>query len=204
MTRTTQQDNTGKPRLMVIVASVREGRVGKAVGDWFVEFAAEHGAFDVTVADLKEIDLPLMNEPNHPRLRQYTQEKTKRWSAMVDSCDAYVFVMPEYNYSATAPLINALDYLSQEWTHKPVGLVSYGGVSGGLRAQQHIKSVITCLSMMPLKEAVAVQFVNNHINQETGVFQPIESHQSSGTAMLDELVRWSAALRTLRPAHESA
>lgn len=200
---TTEHHNTGKPRLMVIIASVREGRVGKAVGDWFVEFASEHGGFEVAVADLKEIDLPLMNEPNHPRLRQYTQEKTKQWSAMVDRCDAYVFVMPEYNYSATAPLINALDYLSQEWAHKAVGLVSYGGVSGGLRAQQHIKSVITCLSMMPLKEAVAVQFVANHIDQETGVFQPIDSHKSSGTAMLDELVRWSTALRPLRHTNEN-
>lgn len=197
MTASEQQKND-KPRLMVIVASVREGRVGKAVGDWFTQFATDHGAFEIVVADLKEIDLPLMTEPNHPRLQQYTQEKTKQWSAMVDACDAFVLVMPEYNYSATAPLINALDYLVKEWAYKPVGLVSYGGVSGGLRAQQHIKSVVTGLSMMPLKDMVTVQFVAKQIDKDTGAFTPIDSHQSSGTAMLNELARWAKAMRALR------
>jgi NAD(P)H-dependent FMN reductase len=129
-----------KPNLMVIIASMRDGRAGRAVGDWFAQVAQDHGWFDVTVADLKEIDLPLMTEPHHPRLRQYTQPKTMEWSAMVDAADAFVFVMPEYNYAATAPLINAIDYLVQEWAYKPVGLVSYGGVSGGLRAAQSINA----------------------------------------------------------------
>jgi NAD(P)H-dependent FMN reductase len=187
-----------KPALMVIIASVREGRVGGAVGDWFARLAGDHGAFNVTVADLKELDLPLMTEPNHPRLRQYTQPKTREWSAMVDAADAFVLVMPEYNYSATAPLINALDYLVQEWAYKPVGLVSYGGVSGGLRAAQHIKSVLTGLQMMPMKEGVTVQFVANQIDSGSGDFQPIDSHVSSANDMLNALVRWEAALRTMR------
>ena len=196
--------NSRKPRLMVIIASVREGRAGKAVGDWFAGFAREHGAFEIVVADLKRLDLPLMTEPNHPRLRQYTQPKTRQWSAMVEQCDAFVFVMPEYNHGVAAPLINALDYLAQEWAYKPVGFVSYAGVSGGLRAQQHIKPVITCLNMMPLKESVAIQFVANQINGETGAFQPIDSHQSSGTTMLDALVNWERALRTLRTPHRTS
>jgi NAD(P)H-dependent FMN reductase len=187
-----------KPQLMIVIASVRDGRVGKAVGDWFTQIAEEHGAFDVTVADLKELDLPLMTEPNHPRLRQYTQEKTKQWSAMVDAADAFVFVMPEYNFAATAPLINAIDYLVQEWAYKPVGLVSYGGVSGGLRAAQSIKPLITSMSMMPIKEGVTIQFVANQIDKETGAFQPIDSHLSSAESMLNSLHQWEAALRTMR------
>lgn len=188
-----------KPTLMIIVGSVRDGRVGKAVADWFTGIAEGHGAFNVTVADLKGLDLPLMTEPNHPRLRQYTQPKTKRWSAMVDAADAFVLVTPEYNYSAPASLINALDYLSQEWAYKPVGLVSYGGLSGGLRAAQHIKSVLTCLQMMPMKEGVTVQFVAKQINPETGGFEAnTDSLASSANDMLDALVRWEAALRTMR------
>ena len=189
--------NHRKPRLLVIIGSVREGRVGKAVGDWFTGFAREHGAFEVEVADLKELDLPLMTEPNHPSLKQYTQPKTHQWSEMVDASDAFVVVMPEYNYSATAPVINALDYLVQEWAHKPMGLVSYGGVSGGLRAQQHLKSLVTGLNMMPLKESVMIQFVANQINDE-GRFEPIDSHLSSGETMLESLAKWEAALRTMR------
>jgi NAD(P)H-dependent FMN reductase len=195
---TQDQNHDQKPRLMVIIASVRDGRVGKAVGEWFTACAKEHGAFEVTVADLKELDLPLMTEPNHPRLQQYTQDKTIQWAAMVDAADAFALVMPEYNYSATAPLINALDYLVQEWAYKPVGLVSYGGVSGGLRAQQHIKPLITGLNMMPLKEGVTIQSVSNQIDKETGAFRPIDSHGSSSATMLDALVKWEGALRTLR------
>ncbi|HVL24691.1 MAG TPA: NAD(P)H-dependent oxidoreductase [Thermomicrobiales bacterium] len=187
-----------KPQLMIVIASVRDGRAGKAVGDWFTQLAQEHGTFNVTVADLKELDLPLMTEPNHPRLRQYTQEKTKQWSAMVDAADAFVFVMPEYNFVATAPLINAIDYLVQEWAYKPVGLVSYGGVSGGLRAAQSIKPLITSMSMMPIKEGVTIQFVANQIDKETGAFHPIDSHTSSAETMLNSLRQWESTLRTMR------
>jgi NAD(P)H-dependent FMN reductase len=191
--------STGKkPQLLVIVASVRDGRVGRQVGDWFAAFAEEHGAFDVQIADLKEIDLPLMTEPNHPRLKQYTQEKTWEWSRTVEAADAFVFVMPEYNFVATAPLINAIDYLVHEWAFKPVGLVTYGGVSGGLRAAQSIKPLVTTMNMMPVKEGVTIQFVSHHFDEETGAFTPIDSHISSGTAMLDSLAKWERALRTMR------
>lgn len=184
-------------RLLVVVASVRDGRVGEPVADWFVDFARRHGAFDIDVADLKQIDLPLMTEPNHPRLRKYTQDKTWIWSRMVDAADAYVFIMPEYNFAASAPLINALDYLIQEWAYKPVGLVSYGGISGGLRAAQNIKPLITSLNMMPIKEAVTIQWVAKQINDD-GRFEPIESHLSSGTGMLNALAQWSRALASMR------
>jgi NAD(P)H-dependent FMN reductase len=177
---------------------MRDGRVGKAVGDWFAEIAREHDGFDVQVADLKELDLPLMTEPNHPRLKQYTQEKTWEWSRIVEAADAYVFVMPEYNYVAPASVINAIDYLVHEWSHKPAGIVSYGGVSGGLRAAQSIKALITSMNMMPVKEAVTIQFVANHIHEETGAFLPIDSHQSSGKAMLEALAQWERALHGLR------
>ncbi|HWV24493.1 MAG TPA: NADPH-dependent FMN reductase [Thermomicrobiales bacterium] len=190
-------EETRKPRLLVIVASVRDGRVGKAVADWFVDFARAHDAFEIEVADLKELDLPLMTEPNHPRLKDYTQEKTWEWSRMVEAADAFAFVMPEYNFAATAPLINALDYLVQEWAYKPVGLVTYGGVSAGLRAAQSIKPLVTTLSMMPIKEAIAIQWVAKQVDDD-GRFEPIESHISSGTAMLDALVKWERALSTMR------
>jgi NAD(P)H-dependent FMN reductase len=127
------------PKLHVILASTRPGRAGEPIADWFVERAAAHGAFDVELVDLAEVALPFMDEPNHPRLRRYTHEHTKAWSARVDSADAFVFVTPEYNYGLTAPLKNAIDYLHFEWQHKPVGFVSYGGVAAGTRAVQMLK-----------------------------------------------------------------
>lgn len=188
------------PVLKIIVASVRQGRVGDRVGAWVAAAARAHGAFEIEVLDLAEINLPLMNEPNHPRLAQYTQDATKAWSRSIDSADAFVLVMPEYNYSFTAPLKNALDYLLVEWQHKPVGLVSYGGVSGGLRAAQQVKQVVTTLSMMPIVEAVTIPMVATHLKD--GVLVPTEVMTQSATAMFDALVRWEAALRTLRPAAE--
>jgi NAD(P)H-dependent FMN reductase len=112
------------PKLHVILASTRPGRAGEPIAEWFVARAKAHGAFEVELVDLAEVDLPFMDEPNHPRLRRYTHEHTKAWSARVDAADAFVFVTPEYNYGFTAPLKNAIDFLHFEWQHKPVGFVS--------------------------------------------------------------------------------
>jgi NAD(P)H-dependent FMN reductase len=188
------------PVLKIIVASTRPGRVGVHVGAWITAVARRHPGFTVEVLDLAEIALPLMDEPNHPRLAKYTHDHTKAWSASIAGADAFVFVMPEYNYSFTAPLKNAIDYLFAEWQHKPVGLVSYGGVSGGLRAAQQIKQVVTTLSMMPLVEAVTIPMVATHIVD--GELRPTELMEQSAAAMLDALVRWESALRTLRPVPE--
>ena len=181
----------------IIIASTRPGRVGLSVGEWVRDRAAEHAGFEVKVLDLAEINLPFMDEPNHPRLRQYTHQHTKDWSAAVDDLDAFVFVLPEYNYGMTAPLKNALDYLSQEWQYKPVGLVSYGGLAGGTRAAQMLKQVVTALKMMPLTEAVAIPFVNQYLDDEQR-FQPTESMENSLETMFKELGRWAVALQAMR------
>ena len=181
----------------IIIASTRPGRVGLSVGQWVSERAAEHAGFEVKVLDLAEINLPFMDEPNHPRLRQYIHQHTKDWSAAIDDLDAFVFVHPEYNYGMTAPLKNALDYLNQEWQYKPVGLVSYGGLSGGTRAAQMIKQVVTTLKMMPLTEAVAIPFVNQYLDDEQR-FQPTESMENSLEMMFKELGRWAVALQSMR------
>ncbi|GIH17994.1 NADPH-dependent FMN reductase [Rugosimonospora africana] len=185
------------PRLQIIIASTRPGRVGLPVAEWFRERAAKHGGFEVEVIDLAEVKLPMMDEPNHPRLRRYTHQHTKDWSATVDRADAFVFVMPEYNYGFTAPLKNAIDYLHYEWEYKPVGLVSYGGVAAGARAAQMIKQVVTTLKMMPVFEAVQIPFVAQFLDDE-GQLRANEVMEGAATAMLDELIRWNEALAPLR------
>jgi NAD(P)H-dependent FMN reductase len=185
-----------RPRLGVIVASVREGRVGWPVADWFMDRAREHGTFDVELLDLKAIDLPLLSEPHHPRLRKYTHEKTNAWSATIEALDAFVFVTPEYNYCAPPALINALDHVYNEWNYKAVGLVSYGGISGGLRGAQVTRQFVCTFKMVPVLEAVAIPFVATLI--ENGRFVGGDSYDKSAKAMLDELLRWTSALRALR------
>ncbi|GAA2042754.1 NAD(P)H-dependent oxidoreductase [Catenulispora yoronensis] len=191
-------------KLEIIIASTRPGRVGPTVARWIDEAARAHGGFDeVELVDLAEVALPFMNEPHHPRLAQYTHQHTLDWSAKVAGADAFVFVMPEYNYGFNAELKNAIDYLHNEWKYKPVGLVSYGGVSAGTRAAQMIKQVVTTLKMTPLSEAVSIPFVHQFISEEEGLI-PNDVMIGSAKAMLDELVRMSDALRPLRTPQSAA
>jgi NAD(P)H-dependent FMN reductase len=185
-------------RLMIIIASTRPGRVGLPVGQWFDARARAHGSFEnVELVDLLELDLPFMDEPNHPRLGRYTQQHTKDWSAQVQAADAFVFVTPEYNYGLTAPLKNAIDFLHREWLYKPVGFVSYGGVAAGTRAVQMLKQVVSTLKMTPLFEAVSIPFVAQFIDDE-GEVQANEVMEQAADAMLVELLRVGEALRPLR------
>lgn len=186
-----------RPTLMIVIASTRPGRIGLPVAEWFAAQARAHGGFDIDIADLAEIDLPFMDEPKHPRLREYTHQHTKDWSAQVEAADAFVFVHPEYNYGINAPLKNALDYLNAEWKYKPLGLVSYGGVAAGTRAAQMIKQVATTLGLFPLFEAVSIPFVAEFVG-EGGAIVPKSVMEKAADAMLDELLRVNAAFSQLR------
>jgi NAD(P)H-dependent FMN reductase len=184
-------------KLDVIICSTRPGRVGPSVGQWFNEYAAQHAKFDTTLVDLAEFHLPLYDEAHHPVQRRYEKEHTKQWSANVSAADAYVFVLPEYNYGPPPSFVNALNYVYREWNYKPCGFVSYGGISGGLRAVQLAKQLVTTLKMMPMVEGVAIPMVATLLN-ENKEFQPNELITKSATTMLDELHRWTKALKTLR------
>ncbi|MGE5400069.1 MAG: NADPH-dependent FMN reductase [Ignavibacteriales bacterium] len=184
-------------KLTVIIVSTRPGRVGLPIGHWFYDYAKQHGKFEVNLADLKEMNLPLLDEPRHPRLRQYEQPHTRAWSAIIDKSDAYVFVTPEYNYGAPPSLLNALDYVFLEWNYKPAGFVSYGGISGGLRSVQMTKQVLTTLKVMPIPDAVIIPFVGQFINEE-GEFVPSQTLEKSADVLLDELLRWAEALLPMR------
>ncbi|WP_155372650.1 NADPH-dependent FMN reductase [Catellatospora vulcania] len=174
------------PRLNVVVASTRPGRIGHVIGDWFAGAAAAHGGFDVHVVDLAELNLPFHDEPGQPvDGGPYAHEHTRRWSETTDAADAFVFVMPEYNRGYSAPLKNALDYLYREWHHKPAGFVSYGMSSAGVRAVEQLKPVLGALRMVPLAESV-----NIHLRQAVdadGTLVPTTAMSAAARGMLDEL-----------------
>jgi NAD(P)H-dependent FMN reductase len=191
------------PTLTIIVGSTRPGRAGQPIADWFADRARTHAGFDVEVADLAEIGLPLLDEPNHPRLGQYTKQHTKDWSAIVDRADAVVFVTPEYNYGYPAALKNAIDFLHREWRDKPAGFVSYGGVAAGTRAVQQLKQVVTTLRMTPVFDSVNIPFHAQLIKD--GKFEATDLLNQAADTMLDELVRVESALHQLRaPATQPA
>ena len=187
------------PVLQVIIASTRPGRKGPAVAEWIAQHARDHGTFDVELVDLQELALPNYDEPNHPATGIYEHEHTKQWSAKVARADAFAFVIPEYNHTAPPALLNAIDFVSKEWNFKPVGLVSYGGVSAGLRSAQAVKESFQTLKLVAASAAVSIPFVANFFDDD-GELQPNDVMLESATAMLDELVQWEGALRTLRAA----
>jgi NAD(P)H-dependent FMN reductase len=184
-------------KLKIITSTVREGRKGRIIADWITAVAKESGHFEAELLDIAEIDLPLMTEPNHPRLQKYKYEYTKKWSASIAAADAFIIVLSEYNFSFPAPIKNAIDYLFHEWRNKPVGFVSYGGMSGGMRAAQAFKQVVTALNMMPLSESVAITAFTDHINEQQK-FVATESLDKAAKTMLRELEKWSTALKVLR------
>ena len=183
-------------QLKIILASTRQGRKGPAVAEWITSVAKADARFETELVDLKKVNLPFMDEPNHPRLRKYQHDHTKAWSALIDGADAFIFVMPEYNYGYTAPLKNAIDFAFREWNYKPVGLVSYGGVSGGLRATQLLKPVLTAVQLTVAGE-VPIPFFQNFIDKE-GVFQPNEVLSKAAPNMLNGIAKWAEVLGAMR------
>ncbi|HUZ87359.1 MAG TPA: NAD(P)H-dependent oxidoreductase [Candidatus Baltobacterales bacterium] len=180
----------------MIIASTRPGRLGLPIANWAISEIGKHDGFEVDVADLALMDLPMLDEPNHPMRRNYTKPHTIAWSERVDAADAILIVTPEYNYGMPGSLKNALDFLYHEWNYKPVAFVSYGGMSGGMRSVQMAKQVVTTLKMVALPEAVNIHMVPKYMHD--GQFVPEESQVASLKKVLVELSRWAVALRPMR------
>jgi NAD(P)H-dependent FMN reductase len=163
------------------------------IGDWFAEYATAHSTFQVAIADLAEVDLPMFDEPNHPMSGIYTKDHTKAWSQRIAAADAFIIVTPEYNYSMPPALVNAIDYLHREWAYKPVGFVGYGGV-GAARAIQMEKQLVTSFNMMPLTPAVSLIGIHAPAVQE---FIADEKHEIAAGKLLGQLAAVAAALQSL-------
>jgi NAD(P)H-dependent FMN reductase len=183
--------------IKIITSTTREGRKGIAVANWITELVKQGNKYNVELLDLAVINLPFMDEPSHPRLKQYQHEHTKKWSATINEADAFIIVLAEYNFGFPAPIKNAIDYLYAEWMHKPIAFVSYGGVSGGLRSTQMLKQVVTAIHMMPVVDQVNIPFFGKYINGE-GIFTADEVIVKSAEVMLKELEKWTEALKALR------
>ena len=186
------------PLLQVVTVATRENRMGRGVAEWFLGRAHAHGTFEIDDVDLAQVALPMFDEPKHPRFGQYEHAHTKAWSERVARADAFVFVTPEYNFGAPPSLVNAIDYLNKEWAYKPLGFVSYGGVSGGTRSVQMLKQIVSAVRMVPMMEAVHLPFFAQHVDRSSGEFRTPAVQDDAAKAMLDEMVRWEGALRTLR------
>ncbi|CAG7602594.1 NADPH-dependent FMN reductase [Leucobacter soli] len=183
-------------KLMIVLGSTREGRLGIRIAEWIRRAAEADGRFEVDFVDLAELALPLMDEPNHPRLKQYTKPHTIAWSERVAAADGFLFVFPEYNHSYSAPIKNAIDYLNGEWFRKPVSFVNWGGNSGGTRAQAALRPVVMQLDMVMTMGNIEINFPASQVQGEE--FVPNDQQRSVIGLVLDQLLELDTALRPLR------
>ncbi|HEV2528644.1 MAG TPA: NAD(P)H-dependent oxidoreductase [Thermomicrobiales bacterium] len=189
------------PRLRIIIATTRPGRVGPYIGGWVADSARATGRFTVEITDLGELGLPLFDEPEHPVHSRYTRDHTKAWSEQIRGSDAIVFVFPEYNHGAPGSLKNAIDFLSAEWAYKPVSMVTYGGASGGVRAAVGLLPTLTTLKMIAVAGSVTISGVASLMTGEGDerTFHPSELHRSMLDRVLNELARLAPLTAALRP-----
>jgi NAD(P)H-dependent FMN reductase len=182
-------------RIAVIIGSTRPHRVGESVAQWVHQIAQERNDAVFELVDIKDFNLPILDEPGPPSRGQYTQPHTRSWAAKIDSFDGFVFVTPEYNHSISGALKNALDFLYREWNNKAAGLVSYGSV-GGARAAEQLRLILSELQIAHVRNQVMFSLFTDF--EDFKVFSPQPRHEKSVHAMLDQVVAWCGALKTLR------
>lgn len=184
-------------KLAIIIGSTRPGRKAEAVARWVYDIAKKREGADLEIelVDIKDFNLPLLDEPVPPSLGKYSHEHTKAWSAKVDSFDAYVFVTPEYNHSTSGALKNALDFVYREWNNKAAGFVGYGS-AGGTRAVEQLRLIMGELQIADVRAQVALSLFTDFENFTT--FKPAAHHEKSVDSMLDQVIAWGGALKTLR------
>jgi NAD(P)H-dependent FMN reductase len=189
-------DGTASPlKVAIILGSTRPGRLGEPVAKWVYEIAKKRNDATFELIDLKEYPLPHLDEPIPPSAGKYAQAHTKAWGAKIGSFDAYVFVSPEYNHSTSGVLKNAIDFLYGEWNNKVAGFVSYGA-SGGIRAVEHLRLIMAELQVATVRAQVSFSLFTDFVNFHD--FRPDPSREGQVTTMLDQVVRWGTALKTVR------
>jgi NAD(P)H-dependent FMN reductase len=182
-------------KIAIIIGSTRPGRNAEVVAQWVYDLASKRGDAEYELVDLQDFNLPHLDEPVPPSLKQYSKQHTQDWSAKIASFDGYVFVTPEYNHSTSGALKNAIDFLYQEWNNKAAGFVSYGA-AGGTRAVEHLRLVMGELQVADVRAQVAFSLYSDFENYR--IFKPGAQHEDATNTMLDQLVAWSGALKTLR------
>jgi NAD(P)H-dependent FMN reductase len=179
----------------IILGSTRPGRNGEAVAHWAYELARTRNDAKFELVDLKDYNLPHLDEALPPSLGQYAKDHTKAWAAAIARFDGFVFVTPEYNHSTSGALKNAIDFLYGEWNNKAAGFVSYGSL-GGSRAVEHLRLVMAELQVATVRNQVALSLISDFVNYSQ--FAPNEHHVPGLAAMLDQVIAWSTALAPLR------
>src|ERR687891_2830527 len=182
-------------RVAVILGSTRPGRNGEAVAKWIYDIAKKRTDAEFEYVDIKDYNLPLLDEPIPPSLGQYSKDHTKAWAAKIDSFDVFVFVTAEYNHGIPGALKNAIDFLFKEWNNKVAGFVGYGS-AGGVRSVEQLRLVMAELLVATVRSQVQLSLFTDFENFSR--FKPAPFQETSVNTMLDQVISWGIALKALR------
>ncbi len=181
-------------KIAVIIGSTRPNRKGEKIAKWFYDIAKKRTDAGFELVDIKDYQLPLLDEPISASQGKYSKEHTIKWAAKIAGFDGYVFVTPEYNHGTCAALKNALDFLYAEWNNKVAGFVGYGG-SGGTRAVEQLRTTLSELQIAHVRAQVAISTRTDYDQDE---FKPASHHEKTIKIMLDQVISWGNALMTVR------
>ncbi|WP_406402564.1 NAD(P)H-dependent oxidoreductase [Streptomyces sp. NBC_00879] len=192
----TTPENGAPLKLAVILSSNREGRFGPVVADWFLSRTAGRDDFAVDLIDLADADLPtaLSYQPGSA-----ARAALAKVSPKLSAADAFVVLTPEYNHSFPASLKSLIDWHFTQWQAKPVGFVSYGGISGGLRAVEQLRQVFAEMHAVTVRDTVSFHNAATHFDGE-GRHKDPAACDAAAEVMLDQLAWWGSALRTAKSA----
>ena len=182
-------------KIGIILGSTRPNRNGEAVAKWVLEQTRGRSDASYELVDLKDYDLPLLDEPIPPSQGKYSQPHTKRWAEKIGSFDAFVFVTPEYNHATSGALKNAIDFLYREWNNKAAGFVSYGS-SGGARAVENLRLIMAEIQIADVRAQVMFSLMTDFKNFSQ--FTPDPRHDQELDTMLEQLVAWGNAMKAVR------
>ncbi|MGE6486882.1 NADPH-dependent FMN reductase [Paenisporosarcina sp. NPDC076898] len=188
-TKKEEETTMTKLNIGIILGSTREGRLSPQVGNWVKELADKRGDANYTIIDIADYKLPLLGESGADA------SGAAAWSEAVAAQDGFVFIVQEYNHSITGALKNALDYLRVEWNNKAAGIVSYGSV-GGARAAEHLRGILGELSVADVRVHPALSLFTDFENGAE--LKPAPVQADSVNQMLDQVIPWSTALKTIR------
>lgn len=193
-------------RLAVIIGSVREGKFGTAVADWFIRQVERRDELDIDVIDLAEVDLPFgLEHPSEPEPEPSAQTVSSAFTVRrrLDAADAYVVVTPEHHHSVITALRRLVDWHGRPWQAKPVGFVSYGGARGGGHAVERLRPMFADLHAVPLRDQVTLPYAWELFNDDGSSRRPAECEEAA-QALLDQLSWWAVTLRRGRERHPYA
>jgi NAD(P)H-dependent FMN reductase len=187
-------------RTAIILGSTRPGRNGEAVAKWVHDLARQRKDAEFELVDVASFDLPLLDEPVPPARGQYSKPHTKKWAEKIASFDAYVFVTAEYNHGIPGALKNAIDFLFAEWNDKVAGFVGYGS-AGGVRAVEALRLVMGEIKVADVRAQVMLSLSSDFENFSK--FKPAPQQEKALNAMLDEVIAWGGALKSLRESRQN-